>query len=72
METDVIDEESQVVSNTMDAMALQEDNNEVENAEPDLFEQSLTNLLKPRKKERHYFSMTEDILRDLDEEDGEW
>ena len=56
-------DESEIISDAMDAE---------ETMAPDLFEQSLTNLLKPPKKERHYFSMTEDILRDLDEEDGEW
>ena len=56
-------DESEIISDAMDAE---------ETMAPDLFEQSLTNLLKPRKKERHYFSMTDDIIRDLDEEDGEW
>ena len=65
-------DESEIISDAMDVMNLLEDKNEVENAEPDLFDQSLTKLLKPRKKERHHFSMAEDILRDLDEEDGEW
>lgn len=66
-------DESENISDAMDSMNLQEDNNEVEmNADPDLFEESLTKLLQPRKKERHYFSMADDILRDLVEEDGEW
>ena len=56
-------DESEIISNDMDAE---------DTMAPDLFEQSLTKLLKPRKKERHYFFMAEDILRDLGEEDGEW
>ena len=52
-------------------MDLQEDNSYViTDAEPDLLEQSrLAMLLKPRKKERHYMSIADDILRDLDEDD---
>lgn len=50
---------------------LQEVINDAEmNAYADSLEQNLGRLLQPKKKERHYFSIAEDILRDLDD-DGE-
>ena len=50
---------------------LQEDINDAEmNAYAYSLEQNLGRLLQPKKKERHYLSIAEDILRDLDE-DGE-
>ena len=54
--------DDEIISNGLDAE---------DTMAPDLFQQSLTKLLRPKKKERHYFSIAEDVLRDLDE-NGEW
>ena len=70
METEI--DESEIISNAMDSMDLQEDNSDVAMGDDlSLLEQSLSSLLQPKERERHYFSIAEDILRDLDGEDDE-